>query len=253
MPNVTIAGETAPAPGITINASGLSAEAGLGIEANNVIVRHIRVRNAGMQGIRVSGNRDIIVDRCSITGSAGNAIDINESAQHIVVSRCLFGGNTGCHQVDGEYISLHHNLYAWNNSSQPEIVTESGPIDFRNNIIEYWIDSGTNIVGANSVNVIGNYYGPPAAGEEWDTGFNIEPNSVNIYIGGNYNPGENINSQGDISTPVAEPNVMTIDANDVPSDVLVDVGAQPIDFIDRYYISGGGTSPPSPPPSGPPQ
>ncbi|MBN1391311.1 MAG: right-handed parallel beta-helix repeat-containing protein [Sedimentisphaerales bacterium] len=253
MPNVTIAGETAPAPGITINASGLSTEVPFGVEANNVIVRHIRVRNASKQGIRISDNRDIIIDRCSITGSAENAIDINESAQHIVVSRCLFGGNAGCHNVAGQYISLHHNLYAWNNSSQPEIVTQSGPVDFRNNIVEYWTNSGTSIVDANSVNVAGNYYGPPAPGVGWDAGFDIEPNSVNIYTSGNYNAGENINSQGNISVPVAEPNVTTIDANNVPADVLADVGAQPIDFIDRYYISGGGTSPPSPPPPGPPR
>jgi hypothetical protein len=139
---------------------------------------------------------------------------------------------------------LHHNFYAWNNSNQPEIVTGIGPIDFRNNIVESWTDSGTNIVDANFVNIIGNYYGPPAPAEEWEAGFNIEPNSVNIYTGGNYNPGENINSQGDINTPVIEPNVTTTDANNVLVEVLTDVGAHPNDAIDRYYISGGGTSPP---------
>lgn len=244
MPNVTIAGETAPVPGITLNASCLGAEAAFGVEANNVIVRHIRVRNAGKQGISIGSNRNIIVDRCSITGSMENALDINEDANYIVVSRCLIGGNAGCHQADGQYVSLHHNLYTWNNSSQPEIVTGNGPLDFRNNIVEYWTNSGTEIVAANSVNIVGNYYGLPAPGADWQMGFIIEPGSANIYTGGNYNPGENVNSQGDISIPVTEPNVTTIDANNIPADVLADVGAQPTDTIDRYYISGGGTSPP---------
>jgi hypothetical protein len=70
-PFLTIAGETAPSPGVTL------IKGGLAIEAHDVIVRHIRVR-AGrdgaparsgweVDGITCWKARDVIVDHCSIS------------------------------------------------------------------------------------------------------------------------------------------------------------------------------------------
>src|SRR5687768_10040553 len=70
-PYVTIAGETAPSPGITLIRGGLS------IDAHDVIVRHLRVRvgEAGRpkgsgweaDGIVINATHDVIVDHCSIS------------------------------------------------------------------------------------------------------------------------------------------------------------------------------------------
>jgi hypothetical protein len=70
-PYVTIAGETAPSPGITLIRGGLS------INAHDVIVRHLRVRvgeaeqpkRSGWEadGIVVNATHDVIVDHCSIS------------------------------------------------------------------------------------------------------------------------------------------------------------------------------------------
>lgn len=71
-PNVTIAGETAPSPGITLTNGGLD------IGTHDVIVRQIRIRpGAGnrakksgweMDGIStIGGAYDVIVDHCSLT------------------------------------------------------------------------------------------------------------------------------------------------------------------------------------------
>ncbi len=70
-PRVTIAGETAPSPGITL------VNGGIGIATNDVIVRHIRIRpGAGgrpkksgweIDGLATVGAHDVIVDHCSIT------------------------------------------------------------------------------------------------------------------------------------------------------------------------------------------
>jgi hypothetical protein len=73
-PHVTIAGETAPSPGITI------IRGGLGISTHDVIVRHLRIRpgEAGrakksgwdVDGVATGGGaRDVIVDHCSISWS----------------------------------------------------------------------------------------------------------------------------------------------------------------------------------------
>ena len=70
-PDITIAGETAPSPGITL------IKGGLGISADDVIVRHIRVRcgengkpkKSGWEvdGIATHAAGNVIVDHCSIS------------------------------------------------------------------------------------------------------------------------------------------------------------------------------------------
>jgi pectate lyase len=70
-PYLTIAGQTAPAPGVTLIRGGID------IAAHDVIVRHIRVRPGDGGRARLSGNdydaistvgaHDVIVDHCSLT------------------------------------------------------------------------------------------------------------------------------------------------------------------------------------------
>lgn len=79
-PYLTIAGQTAPSPGITIIRGGID------IRAHDVIVRHIRIRSgvsgqaprSGWEadGISTVGAHNVIVDHCSITW----ALDENLSA-----------------------------------------------------------------------------------------------------------------------------------------------------------------------------
>jgi pectate lyase len=87
-PNVTIAGQTAPAPGITLIRGGID------IATHDVIVQHIRLRvgrsdqppfSWESDGISTIGAHDVIVDHCSLTW----ALDENLSA-----SGPRFTGNT---------------------------------------------------------------------------------------------------------------------------------------------------------------
>lgn len=81
-PRVTIAGETAPSPGITL------VNGGLGIRTHDVIVRHLRIRPGGggeWDGLSTGGAYDVIVDQCSLQW----ATDENLSA-----SGPRFGGKT---------------------------------------------------------------------------------------------------------------------------------------------------------------
>ena len=144
--------------------------------------------------------------------------------------------NDEAHRTYGEKSSFHHNLYVYNLNRQPKIVTQTGPFDFRNNVIEDWRSQGTEIEEANSVNIINNYYGSSAQGDDNLDGFCIDANSVNIYTAGNYNVYEDVDSQGDRGTPVEEPSVTTMAAGTaLVNDVRGDCGAMPRDSFDEGY------------------
>jgi len=109
-PNVTIAGETAPSPGITLT------NGGVGITTHDVVVRHIRIRpGAGtrarksgweVDGLATGGGaRDVIVDHCSFSW----ATDENLSA-----SGPRFDGATpdDWRRNTSHRITFSHNLIA---------------------------------------------------------------------------------------------------------------------------------------------
>jgi pectate lyase len=109
-PYLTIAGQTAPQPGITL------IKAGLTIATHDVVVRHIRVRPgdgglAKMSGVdidaitTVRGARDVIVDHCSLTW----ATDENLSA-----SSTRFAGESEQQWMDAasRRITFSNNIIA---------------------------------------------------------------------------------------------------------------------------------------------
>lgn len=109
--DLTIAGQTAPYPGITLIRGGVE------IKASNVIVRHIRIRpgeagygkRAGVDfdAITTIGAKDVIVDHCSLTW----ATDENLSASG---PRFIEGGQTleDFRNGTSRRITFSHNLLA---------------------------------------------------------------------------------------------------------------------------------------------
>jgi pectate lyase len=109
-PNLTIAGQTAPAPGITLIRGGID------IATHDVVVRHIRVRPGDGGRPRLSGSdydaistvggaHDVIVDHCSLTW----ATDENLSA-----SGPRFSGATPAEWREGtsHRITFSNNIIA---------------------------------------------------------------------------------------------------------------------------------------------
>ncbi len=108
-PFITIAGQTAPAPGITI------IQGGIAVNADDVIIQHLRVRpgQAGQDlrsgwapdAISVSRAANVIVDHCSLTWG----VDENLSA-----SGSRFGGNSPDQwpQHTARNVTFSHNLIA---------------------------------------------------------------------------------------------------------------------------------------------
>ncbi len=243
--NVTIDGSSAPSPGITV-AGAPGTMFGIDVDGDaNIIIKHMRFRNAGLEDLQLWDGNKITVDHCSFSGSGDGALDINQGS-NLLVSRCLFGGCVEVHKAHGTYVSVHHNLYTRNNRRQPRVFGGGPYWDFRNNVVEYWTNSGTNILQSEAVNIVNNWYGDPDPNATCATGFWSINDANYVYTNGNYsNCGQNIDAFGNTPTPNTEPNVTTLPASQVPANVLADVGAQPTDAIDQYYINGGGINPPA--------
>lgn len=143
-PDVFVAGQTAPAPGITIIRGGLN------IEADRVVLQHLRVRpgDAGQakrsgwepDGITTSGGpADVWIDHCSVTWSVDENISASTyksptglPARRIFIRDCLIAEglsdathgkgphSKGTLVFDGsQQVAIVRNLYASNTERNP--------------------------------------------------------------------------------------------------------------------------------------
>ena len=178
--NITIAGQTAPSPGILIRNWSIP------LEASNLIVRHIRLR----PGDAVMGEDpyyndygfavdalDVIMDHCSVSWSITQLVTVDGTGfDDVTVQYCIMGealDQTGLyhgtwnsdydpggpsHHANGLFVkplegtsgtsncSAHHNLLVDNHNRNPCIGTYVGTqatrLDFRNNVIHNCRNAG---------------------------------------------------------------------------------------------------------------
>lgn len=184
--DVTIAGQTAPGDGICI------ADHPISLYGNNIILSHLRFRlgdryqNKGkVEGsgnddvIGGKGRKNIIIDHCSISWSADEALSIyggdSTTIQWNIISEPL---NYSYHFEEGEEdfqkhgyagiwggkrLSVHHNLIAHCLSRTPRfngvrLGSEEELVDFRNNVIYNWGDNNVYGGEGGKYNVVNNYY-----------------------------------------------------------------------------------------------
>ena len=110
--------------------------------------------------IQCDGDYNLVFDHLSISDGMDGGLDINNGTYDIIVSRCIIYNCVEGHRSYGRRASLHHNYYRQNNRRQPKIVNSVGPYDFRNNVLQYWTGTGTNVEAGHQVNIINNYWGP---------------------------------------------------------------------------------------------
>ena len=179
--NITIAGQTAPGDGICIKGS-------LGVGANDVIIRYIRVRvNPAVGEVDVvSGryNKNIILDHVSVSWSSDEILSLYHN-ENVTIQWCMIteacakfknGKNTG-HRFGGiwgnNYGTYHHNLIANNDSRNPRWASGCKYNDYRNNVIYNWgynscyggeaQQKGKEDWSFTTINMIANYYKPGPA------------------------------------------------------------------------------------------
>ncbi len=151
-PSLTIAGESAPSPGITF------IRGGIGVSTHDVVIRHLRIRvgeagrakNSGWEtdGISTAGKAcDVIIDHCSVAWATDENISASgprfegetpeewrENTSHrITISHCIIGeglmhsthAKTHGHSMGSlihdntSQILIYGNLYISNNARNP--------------------------------------------------------------------------------------------------------------------------------------
>ena len=214
--DVTIAGQTAPGEGITIQNYEVA------INANNVIIRFLRFRMGDLEKREQDAfwgryRQDIIIDHCSMSWSIDECSSFyankNFTMQWCILSESL---NKSFHEKDdhgyggiwgGNNATFHHNLLAHHNSRNPRFDggfrsgTGTSPVgkdkvDYRNNVVYNW-RGNSSYGGENGIyNMVNNYYKPgPATPSSRNKRFmeisldataGYEPGYGQFYIAGNY-------------------------------------------------------------------
>lgn len=186
-PYLTVAGQTAPAGGITIKNNGIT------ILTHDVVLRYLRFRTgrqfpvfAGQQTpetLMIENNASaVMIDHCSLSwmpaeglsvytgelwdGSKGTASDITLSWNLIGEglvrhadgrghpSAAFMSGYDGDPHYAADRISLHHNLFVHSQKRNGDLLTQQGQLI--NNLIYNWQWLPTVLAGAVKADVMGN-------------------------------------------------------------------------------------------------
>ena len=220
-PYITLAGQTAPGAGITIEGMLTCPGNGAGMGTHDIVVRHLRLRprrRIGDTGDAVqmvgSGAHSIIIDHCSMSWAVDETIDLIH-ARDVTVQWCTIeesdteGHDQGRHNMgllaayDGTgNVSIHHNLWAHHGSRVPAVTPyePDQPADFRNNFVynvnTAFTPAGHGMYQESPINLVGNWYGrgpnnigvgSDEAGMDYPLApFAMETESGEIHISGNY-------------------------------------------------------------------
>lgn len=191
-PNITIAGQTAPGDGICIRKYPVI------IEADNVIIRYIRVRlgnESGDDNDAVSGRfiKHVIIDHVSASWSIDETFSVYHcdsiTVQWCMITESMYNSNhvKGAHGFGGIWgannSTYHHNLIAHHSSRNPRFASGSQNTDFRNNVIYNWgyqssyggelIQQGDARFSFSNFNIVANYYKPGPATQPGEVSYRI--------------------------------------------------------------------------------
>jgi hypothetical protein len=153
----TIDGATAPAPGITLwgARTGARGTGVVNVYESNVVLRGLRIRDAGNDGVHIAPRRrrpvaNVVVDHCSITNSADGGIDVTGRddlpvTDVTIVGNYLAGNGGSCPKglCGGASLATHgatrlsyyFNLWDRNLRRTPSVVGPDAVADVRWNVI----------------------------------------------------------------------------------------------------------------------
>lgn len=265
---LTIAGQSAPAPGITIEGR-LLARPPEGERLHDLVVRFLRFRPPPASGhggdvIQLPLADRVMLDHLSLAWGNDEMIDIIHSSDVTVQWSTVEESDTEGHGKGRPHnfallsaypgsgnVSIHHNLFAHHSRRLPSLAPgeEGRPADFRNNVVFNFRD-GLSDEGhrpRSAINIVGNYYkrGPNAAqimlfrfhpqGAYYVADNYVEPHGL---IGdprkaGSRLPGWlRVAGKGvRLSSPVPVPEVLTTSAEEAYRQVLGRAGTFPRDRV----------------------
>lgn len=182
---ITIAGQTAPAPGITI-AGRLLARPAVAPVLHDIIVQHLRIRPPPMPGydgdvVQLPHVTRVMLDHLSLAWGTDEMIDVSHASDltlqwsTVEESDPLGHGKKVPHNfaffsayAGSGNISVHRNLFAHHARRLPTLAPaeRERPADFRNNVVYNFRDglSHEGHAPRSAINLVGNYYkrGPDA-------------------------------------------------------------------------------------------
>ena len=266
---ITVDGFTAPAPGITLKNYGLSISGNRG--AHDIIVRGMRVRDAGITGDKeqtdgmnvVKGAYNVVIDHVSIHGSEDGNLDIGTDSRDVTVSWSILAEPRATQKnmlikYNPSRISLHHNIFVHAQQRNPQVAIDNTgtaatdtTLDMRNNLVWDWAGGyGTLIWSGARANVVNNFYSSPRSfpknqkqalvvGAMQGSGEKLAA-MARVYTSGNYSADkleQDINKVGNEKSPFPASPVDTQDACTAARAVLAGTGVRPLDAIDQKYLS----------------
>lgn len=265
---ITIAGQTAPSPGITIEGR-LLARPPEGERLQDVVVRFLRFRPrpaTGHQGdvIQLPLADRVMLDHLSLAWGNDEMVDLIHSSDVTLQWSTIEESDTEGHGKGRPHnfallsaypgsgnVSIHHNLFAHHARRLPSLAPAEPdrPADFRNNVV-YNFRDGLSDEGhrpRSPINIIGNYYkpGPNAARISL---FRFHPQGA-YYVAANYVEGFGplddpravqgrlpgwlrvIGEGARLSSPAPVPAITTVTAVEAYREVLAQAGALPRDRV----------------------
>ncbi len=227
-PYLTLAGQTAPGDGICLR------DAGLVVDASEVIVRFLRIRpgdESGYDGdcLSVGAGKNIIIDHCSCTWAIDETLSVSSGdnpLDNVTVQWCLISEslNDSLHKKGqhgygslirghhGSKFTFHHNLYShhkgrsprpgvydkWDHEKDPEGLL----LEFRNNVIYDWAGNhaGYNAdkVSVTRMDYVGNYLIPGVDSAENSVAYQEGSIYNKSYFAGNWLDGDHIKNPYDL-------------------------------------------------------
>jgi pectate lyase len=264
--NLTIDGNSAPSPGITLDNANNGNCLSFQKDCHDIIVQNIRIRNAGNDGINIVGGYNMIFDHISISGSGDGNFDITSGANNVTVQYCILGngrpGWSGAMLIAYEgtkNISIHHNLF---NSRGESGVGERNPfihcldnvnttnfmVDFRCNVIWNWgrnngesFGYGTGVDYGGTANIINNFYQTDGTQASNTIDFNHDSTNARGYLSGNKSGNTGVDPNTLSNHPMwpvpREATVTTESTCAAATLVLLRSGCQPLDATDKAMLS----------------
>lgn len=198
--DVTIAGQTAPGDGITLQNYPLRI-----LNNSNIIIRYLRSRLGDLSqtendAFEIRDSKNIIVDHCSFSWGMDETCSItyveNVTLQNSIISEGLNDsfhskGEHGYGSLMGGQLSLYGNLWSGFRIRNPSLASskKGDVIDLRNNVFYNWGFRPTDNGEETSANLYSNYYKPgPASKAEGGNSveFFLWPTAANFDVYGKF-------------------------------------------------------------------
>lgn len=232
---------------------------GLQLFGSNIVLRNIRVRNAG-DGISLGGmtfkkTSNVHIENVSATGCGDDGFSPSYDCKDITFRWSFLAGNARCifFKYGGTNLTVHHSVLTHYWIRGP--LVSGGSIDFRNNLVQNWSMWGSRVEGGGKGNFVNNVWRREGwSGGKADSALYAGDGGGAIHSSGNVFEGCSARAEGFAGSPVVEaPGVATEGAKEAVERILSDTtgaGCMPRDGIDKAYLALKTKCPGGDPPHG---